>query len=403
MKLSLNSTVLKGSLLLLIAFNVYNALNFIFQALMARMLGLADFSIYGPLSALIYLLAVVTDSSQTVITKYTSGKVDDGKVKNILKRALRKSFFAALILFLAYSFISIPLAQVLRVPFSLMILTGSLIFTSFLIPIGRGALQGKKRFFALGLNTISEAFIKIGLGVFFVFIGWKVYGVITAIALSVFLSFVLSLLPLKKILSSKEETAEMPNLYSYSLPAFVVLFSISSFYVIDLLMARALFPDETAGLYAVLALLGKALFWGTQPISKALFPISAESKSEHRQNDLATALMILGVCLLIALILFWMVPDFLIYLLSGVKGPIESNILLIVGLSFSIISASNLILLYKLSLGRTKGFFFLLLPLLVEIGLLYYFGIGKTLVDFSYGLFLSSILYFFVSLVALKK
>jgi O-antigen/teichoic acid export membrane protein len=104
-------------LLLLIAFNVYNALNFIFQALMARMLGLADFSIYGPLSALIYLLAVVTDSSQTVITKYTSGKVDDGKVKNILKRALRKSFFAALILFLAYSFILIPLAQVLRVPF----------------------------------------------------------------------------------------------------------------------------------------------------------------------------------------------------------------------------------------------------------------------------------------------
>jgi len=401
--INLNSKVLKGSLLLLVAFNIYNLLNFVFQAVMARMLGLAEFSIYGPLSALIYLLAIITESSQTVLAKYSSKEDSIGKVKNLLKRAIRRSLSAALLLFIGFVIVSFPLSGLLRIPLPLMFLTGFLIFTSFLIPTGRGILQGKQRFFSLGFNMVSESVVKIGLGVFFVVLGWKVYGVIAAIVLSVLMSFLLSLISLRTILKQKETRAQVPHLYAYSLPTFVALLGITSFYVVDLLIARAVFPDETAGLYAIIALLGKAIFWGTQPISKALFPISASSAQQKnsKKSEFWTAFLLLSICAVVALAVFWAIPGFILHLLSGSSQVLAHDVLFVVGLAFGILSVANLIILYKLSLGKTEGYWLLILPVLVEAIFLALFH--ASLEQFSYALLGSSIVFVIVVVLSLRK
>ena len=53
-----NRGVVKGSLILLIAFNVFNGLNFVFHFFMARMLSVSDYGILATLFTITYVLAV---------------------------------------------------------------------------------------------------------------------------------------------------------------------------------------------------------------------------------------------------------------------------------------------------------------------------------------------------------
>jgi len=59
-------------------------------------------------------------------------------------------------------------------------------------------------------------------------------------------------------------------------------------------------------------------------------------------------------------VLFYLFPEFIIQIFSGKTIPEASNILFYLGIATSFLSIANLILLYKLSLGKIKGYFHLL-------------------------------------------
>ena len=88
--MKMNKELVIGSFILLIAFGVYNFLNFAFQSSMARLLTIAEFGVLSVLFNIIYVFSGFSDSIQITITKYAANEKDDGKVKNILKRALKK-------------------------------------------------------------------------------------------------------------------------------------------------------------------------------------------------------------------------------------------------------------------------------------------------------------------------
>ena len=99
--------------------------------------------------------------------------------------------------------IAIPLAILLKIEYPLLALTGLMILLFLIVPANRGMLQGKKRFKSLGFNMISEALTKLALAIFFVYIGWRVYGAIIATVLGVLISLLFSFLSLKDIIKSK--------------------------------------------------------------------------------------------------------------------------------------------------------------------------------------------------------
>src|SRR3989338_7787315 len=100
-----SSELVKGSIILFVTFSIFNFLNFIFQFLMARMLGPAEYVVFAVIMALFYFMAVPADSIQTIISKYTSKlkvKNEYGKIKLLLIKSLKKGFIAATILFLVF-------------------------------------------------------------------------------------------------------------------------------------------------------------------------------------------------------------------------------------------------------------------------------------------------------------
>ena len=373
-----NRGVVKGSLILLIAFNVFNGLNFVFHFFMARMLSVSDYGILATLFTITYVLAVFSESIQIVITKYSVQENEKGKLKNIIKKSFKKAFFVSVLLFVVYLAAAVPMSRILEIKYLLVALNGVILFSIFLSPVTRGVLQGKKRFKALGVNMAIEAVIKLCLAILFVYIGWRVYGALIGTLVGMGIALFASFFSLGDIMKSKEEKSETSGIYGYSLPAFLIILVILMFYSIDVIIVKILFPADTAGVYAIASILAKTIFFGTQPVSRAMFPITAEGNGKDGKskpdNAFMNAMMILIPMIVIALAVFYFAPNLIIKIFSGKELGEAASILFYLGVAVSLISFANLILLYKLSLGKIKRFYYLFVFLGVEIALMIYFS-----------------------------
>jgi len=397
-----NKKLARGSLILLISFGIFNVLNFVFHFFMVRMLSVSDYGIVVALFSIVYVLAIFSESIQTLITKYSSREEKDGKVKNLIKRAMNRGFSISLILFIGYSFLSLFLAPYLGIRFSFLMLMGVSIFFMFAIPVTRGVLQGRKKFGSLGINMGTEAFIKLLLAVILVYLGLKVYGAILGIVIGSFAALAFSFIPLKKIMSSQEEKVKTEKIYAYSRPTFVIVFTILIFFSMDVLIAKIVFSAEVAGTFAIASVLAKSIFLVTNPISKAMFPLSASGKNKKEyENVFGNALSILVVIIVLGLAALFFFPSFIINIFSGKSIPDAASILIYIGIAMSLVSFANLVLLYKLSIGKTKNYIYLLIFPVIEIVLLAYFR--ADIFQFSIALMTASAIFLWGCVVLLNK
>lgn len=389
-------SLLKGSFILLLTLNFFNLLNFIFNVLMARTLSLSE---YGELTALINLVvlfAVFSESVQTIVAKYVSENSSEAQSRSLLTRSLKKAFSVSLLIYLGFLLVSIFLSYALKINYGYLALSGLMIIFSFILPVPRGVLQGKQRFTSLGMNFISEGFVKLVFSLIFVLIGFRVGGALLGMILGVASAFCLSLLSLSKTLSSTSAKAKIDGIYDYSRPVFFVTLSIVLFLTLDMVLAKIFFPPEIAGAYAIASTIAKIIFIGTQPLSKALFPISVATKKQKDSSSLLKkAMLYLSFLLAIALLAVWLFPELIISLYAGRQIVTSSAILLYITIAMCLLSYTNLILMYALSRGLLKRTYLLIFPIIVQIVLLSFFS--SNLITFSIALITSSAFFFWCS------
>jgi len=401
--MKINKSLVKGSLVLLIAFNIFNAMNFIFHFSMARMLSIENYGILATLFSIIYIFNIFSESIQTVITKYVSSEREDGKIKNIVKKSFKKSVFVAVVILVTYLFASIFLSSLLKISYSLVAITGFILFFAFMLPITRGAQQGNKKFTSLGVNLLVESFTKLLLAILLVFIGWKVYGAIIATIFGMVLALLFSFASLKNVMGSKEEKANTLGIYEYTKPAFLITLSIIIFYSLDVILAKIFFDAQAAGSYALASTLAKTIFFGTAPISKAMFPLSADKKQTNKnsENIFINALAILVFLVIVALALFYFLPGPILNIFSGKEIEQSIRILFYVGVGMGLVSIANLILLYKLSVGKVSGYNYLFVFVICEIFLLSYFS--TNLLQFAMAFITSSAMFLWGAIALVKN
>src|SRR3989344_3818740 len=142
--MNLNKKLLSGSLILMIYFNVYNALNFVFHIIMARLLSTSDYGILATLFSIIYALSIFSESIQTILVKYTTEESDKGKIKNILYRSLKRAFVISSIIFVLYAILSIPMSSFLKISYLLLLFNGLMVFGAFILPRSEERRVGKE-------------------------------------------------------------------------------------------------------------------------------------------------------------------------------------------------------------------------------------------------------------------
>jgi len=369
------------------------------------MLTISDYGVLAALFSTVYILGIFSESIQIVITKFASLENKPGKLKNIFMKSMKKASKFSFILFIIYLIVGVPLSSLLKISYPLFVINGLMVFVAFLIPVGRGMMQGRKMFGSLGANMIIESGFKLLLGVGFVFMGLGVYGAVSGAVLGPIIAIFFSFVLLKKIVSAKEIKTKTDGIYSYTKPVFVTMFSLLVFYSIDIIIAKIVFSPDVAGFYAIASILGKTIFWGTQPISKAMFPLTTEKKASKkkktRHSIFANALGILVGLLVIAWAIFYFFPDILVRIFSGKVIPETSAILFFVALATGLLSLANLNLLYKLSRGKTQGYYNFLIFVVIEIALLFYFSANLT--QFSIAFMTSSAIFLWGTVVLMNK
>ncbi|NCO11514.1 oligosaccharide flippase family protein [Candidatus Pacearchaeota archaeon] len=398
----INKPLLGGSLILLVTINLFNLFNLIFNVSMARLLPLSD---YGVLTTLIYfvvIFAVFSESIQTVIAKYTSREDSKGKVKDIMIKSFKKAGFISIILYVVFLAAAIPLSILMNIEYYLFALIGITIITSFFIPVTRGVMQGRKRFYSFGLNMILEGIVKLLIAISLVLLGWSLYGAVLGIVIGVFCALAFSFISLKEIISEKRKKSETPKIYSYTKPVFISMFSIVLFMSLDIILAKIYFSPEMVGAYAISSTIAKIIFIGAQPISKAMFPFSSGAKREKDSKRAFTeSIIFISVLILVFLAIMLIFPNIVIRLYAGRFIPESASILFYLSLAMGLLSLANLTILYNLSLGKTKGYWKLLIFVALEVILLSLFN--DTLLEFSFALITATVTFLWGSIVLLKE
>lgn len=398
--------LINGSIVLFLMFNLFNFLNFLFQFLMARMLGPIEYGVFATIMSLLYFMAIPSESIQTLISQYTSklsAHQNYGGIKYILFKMLKKGTKITLLIYLLLIPFFYFYSYFLNIDFFLVLLSGTMIFSVFLLPTTRGIMQGMKKFNVFGINLILEAIIKLILAILLILLGMKTYGAIIGIIFGSVIAFVISLIPLSKILHAKREQADISKIYEHSTPIFLALIAILMMQSIDVIIAKRIFSPVLAGQYAVANLMGKIIFFGTIAISKTILPITSErfEIGKSTKKLFFKAFGIVSVLCFMALILFAVFPELIVQTLFGEEYIQISSIIFNMGIAFTFISLSNLVLIYGISINKKIKITYLLFVLIIQTILLLISSFD--LYYYSISMIVSGLLLFVSSIIIIKK
>lgn len=402
--------LIKGSFIILILLFFYNALNYVFQISMAKMLGPSDYGILAVLMSFLYIFCIPGNAIQTIASKYTSKfnvNKEYGKMKDFVLRGLWKGFLFSLIVYILAIPVILLFSKILKINFYLLALTFLFIFYVFAISVIRGVMQGKKKFLQFGGNLVIESSFKVIFSLVFVYLGFKALGSILGVIIGAIIAFIFSFFTIKDILKSKRNKEEFPSIYLSNMPVLISMTSLVLLYSLDIIFARVFFSPEIAGQYAFVSLIAKAIFFGSSAISSAMLPISSEKfeKNDKTGGIFKKAMAIVLFICISALIIYAIFPKLVIYILSLGSSQYlsSSNILFILGLAYSSIAIANTLIIYGLSInkiGKISSLFSIIFVVL-EIILLSIFNSSLTI--FSIMLLIINMGYLIYALLIIKK
>tara|TARA_Y100000310_G_scaffold82857_1_gene79458 strand:+ start:13765 stop:15045 length:1281 start_codon:yes stop_codon:yes gene_type:complete len=394
--------LIKDNFLIFIAFNLANIIGFLFQFYMGRVLGPSDYGVLGTLIALVYLFNVFVLAIQNSIAKFVSDlkiKNEYNKIAYLLVRSLRKLFIISSLIVVFLIIFSPLIANFLHIQKLPLILISFFILFAGVIPITRGILQGLQKFSSYGFNYLLEALLKLIIAVILVYIGFAVNAGVLAFVLSAMFAFILSTIPLRKFFMIKKEKFITKEIYSYSLPIGFTLLVLTSLYTIDIVLVKHFFDEVNAGLYAALALIGKAVFFGTFSIGQVMFAKASELyyKKKHSKSLLYKSLFFILVASIPVIAIFYLFSDFIIKLSYGPSYLGISNLIWFYSLVILLFTLVYTISLYNLAIGKTKFIYLLVIFNLLEISLIWMFH--NTLLQIIMILFYLMAILFILSLV----
>jgi O-antigen/teichoic acid export membrane protein len=157
-----------------------NAMNYLYQLFMGRMLGPEQYGVLGALFSLLYIVMVAANSITSTVSRFvTEFKTNKeyGKIKSLLVGILKRTTFLGVLLFLLMFLFRRQIGGFLKIDSTLLILLvmveGVL---SLVSPAFSGALNGLQRFFTTSAIGVVSAFVKLSFGVGLVLLGFGVAG-----------------------------------------------------------------------------------------------------------------------------------------------------------------------------------------------------------------------------------
>lgn len=356
-------------------------LNYLYYPVIGRLLHPASF---GEVQVLFSLLAQITIffAALGLLTVNIVANYSDSSRRNRMIAELEK---LGLIISLVLLLVTVAVAPELQtffhfaspVPFVvLMIAVVAGVPATFCL----GFLRGLKKFGIVSIVGIIMSAADIILSVILVLMGFGTIGAVSALALAQLIAFGYAAAKARELgftESLRGSIFKLPDFklmlpeLKYALLVLVGSLAVTAMYSLDSIAVKHFFNAHQAGVYAGISTVARIIFFVTAPVVGVLIPsIKLQHAQRQNQEILQKSLALLATIGGMGLVVFAVIPNFVVRVLMGPKYVPDAYLLPRLSLVLFIISLINLFVMYHIALRRYWTLAVVLLGFAATIGVL---------------------------------
>ncbi len=357
----LSSKIASASALLMLSMTVVNAGNYVYNLIMGRWLGPSLFADLSLIVTMLLIVTFITAPIQMTTARYSAIYSAEGDLDTLA--SIRRFIWSIAVgfgLLLTVLFVAFaPLLQKFfhtqsAIPF---IIFGTALPFSLMQGVERGVLQGQTRFKILAVSYQLEMWTRLLVSIGLVALGLSVSGAVIGISLSFFFTWLMARLAVRGLFTkntiSKEVRAEI---IVFAIPVLVsqagqILINNS-----DVILVKRFYEAGQAGQYAALALIGRIVFFATWSVVTTMFPIVAQ-KQKMGEPHAHLLWLSLGIVMAVSapiVLLTLFIPEGIVRILFGSQYLGIAPLLWLYALATSLYALANVIINYRLSLGKGR-------------------------------------------------
>ena len=328
----------KNSFMLFVLMMSANVCNYLFQIIMGNLMEVEQYAQANTVVSLVGVLSIPTTIITMISARYIALNASNGRydrIRDVIRLMLKYYVIGALVI------------TIVNLCYS----------------ITSGTLQGMKHFFQYGMQSIMIAAGKLIFSIGLVLLGWKVYGIITALLLGTGIAIVYGVHYMKKYILHRDEASarhgiDLKEFLRYSFGTIVAQGCVIALTNGDILLVKAYFDDTQAGLYSSASVIGKIAMYVSTAIVATLFPMVVEKhqKGESTEKLFWKAMLYGGGMAVICAVSMVLFGKLVISLLFGERYMQAIHILPAVCVYVVALTFITIMMNYLLAIDRVKVF-----------------------------------------------
>lgn len=273
----------KNSMALFVLLMGANVCNYLFQMIAGNLLEVEDYGVVNTILGLVGILTIPTTMISMISARYTAifeAQKNTEGIVSVLSLLLRFVMVVSTVL-LAAGIVCMQKVTDLFALESAGYVIGALLIAviNLFLSVTSGTLQGLKKFFPYGMQTVFAAAGKLVLSALLICIGGRVYGVLAAIGIGTAAAVLYGAVQIKGDMINAlhyrgRHFADIRELWKYAASAIIAQGCVIAVTNGDVLLVKLYFTDAVTGVYASASVIGKISMYVSTAIVAALFPMA---------------------------------------------------------------------------------------------------------------------------------
>ena len=360
--------LLTHSLVIFVGAQFGNICNLSFQVVMARMLGNAEYGVLSAILGALMMFGVPLGALGAGVTHFTAifiSRDEREKIKSMMAALARDLLIPLMLLVMVALLARQELMAAFKIdsPVPIYLAIGAAV-VGLLGAIPGGVLMGMQAFKWGALIGNGAAVLRLIAGFSLALLGLGAVGGLTAHALGIVVSVLLSLVICGVLLGRGRVSLERPaGIYAYIggyMAAFAAYGVLSG---ADLLLVKYYFSPEEAGIFSKAAMVARMVFFLPGPVCSAMFPkvTSAGESSGATRRTLYKAMVVTGLIAASMGLVFMVFPGVILKVLVKEAQPGQIEILRGMVLALTPLTLVMVLLSFELAQRRFR----LMIPLFI--------------------------------------
>ena len=234
---------------------------------MTRSLTVSEYGVFASIMSLIAYPILIGSAVNPVVVRFAGdyfAKNDFSLLRGLYIQIKKLLLFIGVVVFLVFFFLMPSIGNFFHISDNnILFVSDIVIFIALLGVVNMAFLQAKLAFGFQVIVNLSNAILKLIIGVILILLGYSVFGATFALLMAGTLSYIISFIPLKFVFDKKIASPSIPQkeLFLYGFPSSLALLGLTSFISSDIVLVKHFFTAQQAGLYAGLSLISRIIFY----------------------------------------------------------------------------------------------------------------------------------------------